>query len=182
MGAVYNFESMESLIDYINSGEYSKWEDDDIVTFSIRTVNGDMVKCAGYISSLGLNPLPQPESKRYKTITPPWSLKGSPYVRELEKIRQQILENIKEETLECPIIKPNIIPTLLAPVEPVERSFPEIETENRRWFEEFDKEILRHKRNYINKANPKKGSANYETQRIRNTEQIVHRQHRCQER
>ena len=67
-------------------------------------------------------------------------------------------------------------------LEKMERLFPDIEIKTRRWFEEFDREMRRRKRNYINKANPKKGSANYETQRIRNTEQIVHRQHRCQDR
>ena len=51
---------------------------------------------------------------------------------------------------------------LLVPVEPVEKPFPDIEVENRRWFEDFGREMRGRKQKYINKTNPKKGSANYE--------------------
>ena len=81
---------------------------------------------------------------------------------------------MKEEPF-VSLIRPDVSPKLLVPVEPVERPFPDIEVKNRRWFEDFGREMRGRKQNYINKTNPKKGSANYETQRIRNTEQIVHR-------
>ena len=172
MSNIYSFDSVESLKKYLNS---DKCEEGDIVSFKTE----DNYR---FIITIGINILsPIRKSKpEYHTDV----LQKSILVKqdEIKKLYRKISEDMKEEPFVSLIIRPDVSPKLLVPVEPVEKPFPDIEVENRRWFEDFGREMRGRKQKYINKTNPKKGSANYETQRIRNTEQIVHRQHRCQER
>lgn len=170
----YKFDSVESLMEYVSRDEC---EEGDVVLF--KTADD-----YNFILVIGKNAPSKdryPDTDYYTTVLTELRQYFLTKRNELEKIYQKISEDMKEEPLES-LIKPDITPKLLVPVKPMERLFPDIEIKTRRWFEEFDREMRRRKRNYINKANPKKGSANYETQRIRNTEQIVHRQHRCQDR
>ena len=159
----YKFDSVESLMEYVSSDEC---EEGDVLLF--KTADDYT-----FILVIGKNAPSKdryPDTDYYTTVLTELRQYFLTKRNELEKIYQKISEDMKEEPLES-LIKPDITPKLLVPVKPMERLFPDIEIKTRR-----------RKRNYINKANPKKGSANYETQRIRNTEQIVHRQHRCQER